>query len=486
LIRPSRPTFRTTRYSLAVFLLLLLSSACSFQHYQAKPIDLAAIQARLHSKDPANPEFQQFLLNNGYRPDQLPIKTWDLQALTYCAFFFHPSLDVARAQWRAAIVNEMRAGERPLPSVNAGTANSNQANNDISPHAYSLTIDVPLETADKRNIRIESAKRLSEAAKLEVAQIAWQLRQAVAQAYYDYQYNLAQINLASETLKRREEIVAIYQKRSDLGLLSNVELSAAKLLLQTQTAELDNLQQNNAQLLARLAQTLGLPIQQVTHMALASPEAANSPFTMSGEVTQKDALLNRLDIRIALERYAAAEAKLKLEIARQYPDIVISPGYAYEFGDKVWSLGLSSLLSLLNKNKAAIAEAEQLREVEAAQFEALQSKVISDVELAKVEYQQAQAFLTRQMSLQQQHQLNSERMQKRFAAGEIDRLELSLSKIEAIAANKNTLLAQYNLANAYNNLENTLQQPLDAKSRMDYEYISLGSSSSLKPDANAR
>jgi outer membrane protein TolC len=77
-------------------------------------------------------------------------------------------------------------------------------------------------------------------------------------------------------------------------------------------------------------------------------------------------------------------------------------------------------------------------------------------------------------------------MQKRFAAGEIDRLELSFSKIEAIAANKNTLLAQYNLANAYNNLENTLQQPLDAKSRMDYESISLGSSSSLKPGANAR
>jgi outer membrane protein, heavy metal efflux system len=477
LIRPCDFSTRTVRYSLATFSLLFIS-ACSFQQYQAKPIDVAAIQAKYQSKDPASPEFHQFLLNNGYTQDQLPIQAWDLQALTYCALYFHPSLDTAKAQWRAAIMNESRAAEQPLPGVNLNTSKSNQANQDINPYLYSLSFDIPIETGDKRNIRLENARHLSEAAKLEIAQTAWQLRQSVAQSYYDYQHNLRQIDLASEELKRREEIVAIYQKRAELGLISNVELSAAKLLSQSQATELDNLRLNKAALLARLAQNLGLPVQQLRHMTLAYPEAANHAFTSPDQDIQTDALLNRIDIRIALERYAAAESKVKLEIARQYPDISISPGYAYEFGDKVWSLGLNSLLSLLHKNKAAIAEAEQLREVEAAQFEALQSKVISDVELARVEYQQAQAFLSRQLSLQQAHQLNSDRMQKRFSAGEIDRLELSYTKLEAITADKNVLLARYQLANALNNLENALQQPLNAQSRLNYESLSLGKSPS--------
>ena len=65
----------------------------------------------------------------------------------------------------------------------------------------------------------------------------------------------------------------------------------------------------------------------------------NKPFIadMPAAALQTTALLNRLDIRIALEKYAAAESKLKLELAKQYPDLVISPGYAFEFGDNIWS-----------------------------------------------------------------------------------------------------------------------------------------------------
>ena len=473
MIQTAHSAGKPGRFNLAAVSAFFFLSACSFQHYQAKPIDLAVNQAKYQNKNPASPNFQQFLLNNGYAVEQLPIKSWDLTALTYCALYFHPSLDVARAQWRAAQVNETKAAERPLPGINASTANSNQANQDIQPYAYSLSIDIPIETADKRNIRIENARHLSEMAKLEIAQTAWQLRQALAQSLTDYQYNLQQIATATEELKRREEIVAMYQKRSELGLLSNVELSAAKLLVQTLTAELENLRQNNRLLLAKLAQNLGLPLQSVQQMAFDSPDAILSAPVVADEQVQVGALLNRLDIRIALQRYAAAESKLKLEIARQYPDLSISPGYAYEFGDKVWSLGLSSLLSMLNKNKAGIAEATQLREVEAAQFEALQNKVISDVELAQNEYLQAQTYLTRLLALDRQQQLNTVRMQKRFSAGEIDRLELSYIKLEDIAARKNTLLAQYKLATALNNLENIMQQPLDNRQFPNIESASM-------------
>jgi outer membrane protein TolC len=117
---------------------------------------------------------------------------------------------------------------------------------------------------------------------------------------------------------------------------------------------------------------------------------------------------------------------------------------------------------MLNKNKVAIAEATQLREVEAAQFEALQTKVISDANVAKAELLQAQQVLASQQQLQAQQQQNTQRLQHRLAIGEIDRLELAFAKLESIAAEKNVALASFKRNIAVNELENTLQQPLSA------------------------
>jgi outer membrane protein TolC len=373
---------------------------------------------------------------------------------------------VARAQWRTAEVSELAAAERPVPTANTNIAHSNQANEDIKPFAFGLSIDIPIETANKRDIRIENARHLSEAAKLEIAQTAWQLRYQLAQTLYEYQFSQQQIKLLSEEELRRKEIVAIYQKRVDLGVASNVELSTAKLQLQTTSTELLSKQQSKLVLLSKLASNLGLPLAKVEAMNLAAsvPDKSIPQNQTIPNDLQASALLNRLDIRIALLRYAAAESKLKLEIAKQYPDITISPGYAYEFGDRIWSLGISGLLTLLNKNKLGIAEAMQLREVEAAQFEALQTKVISEANVAKAELIQARQVVENEQKSLLQQQQNTQRMQRRFAIGEIDRLELAFAKLENIAAERNIAAADFQLNNALNQLENTLQRPLSSAS----------------------
>lgn len=446
----------------------IVIAACGFQQYVAKPIEPRAIAQRIDNKRPDDSQFHQFLINNGYSPEQLPIQQWGVDELIYCSLFFHPDLEVTRAQWRAAEAAGFVSAGKPKPTINAHIAKSNNANDDISPYALGLSIDIPIETANKRNLRIENAEHLSLAAKLKIAQTAWQLRNQVAQSLYEYQFNQQLIKLLAKEQAQRQAIVAIYQKRISLGESSNVELSTANLQLQTATTELNAKQQNQLVLLSRLANSLGLSINQLEKMPLA--EAINIESlasSMGNDQTarsdiQSRALLNRLDIRIALERYAAAEAKLKLEIAKQYPDIVISPGYAYEFGDKIWSLGLSSLLTLLNKNKLAIAEATQLREVEAAQFEALQSRVISEVNIANAKLAQARQMLENQRNIYLQQQQNTLRMERRLRAGEADRLESIYTKLEETVAEKNVALGQFQLASAINELENALQLPLIA------------------------
>ncbi|MDI1309578.1 MAG: TolC family protein [Methylotenera sp.] len=389
----------------------------------------------------------------------MPVRQWGLDELTYCALFFHPSLDVARAQWRATQASGARAAQRLAPTLNGNLAHSDDPDPSKKPFAFGLSIDIPIVTANKREIRIENAQHLSKAAKLKIAQIAWQLRNNIAQTLTEYAFNETQLHLLHIEELRHEEIVNIYQKRVSVGVASNIELSNAKLRLQTISSTVNSAQQTKLILLSKLASNIGVPLANVVTMSL-DIDQKRPEYNLTNTELQTTTLLNRLDIRIALERYAAAEAKLKLEIAGQYPDLVISPGAAYEFGDNIWSLGLSGLLSLLNKNKVAIAEATMLREVEAAQFEDLQTKVILEANIANAEVIQAKKALENQQRLLAQQQSNTQRMQRKFTAGDIDRLEMTYAQLEVINAEKNVALANFQLNKSLDQLENTLQKPL--------------------------
>lgn len=451
------------RKNTALICLSLTLGACGFQQYVAKPIYPEAITAKIENKSPDDKTFLQFLINNGYQPDQLPIQQWGIDELTFCALFFHPNLDVARAQWRAAAIAQETAAQKPLPTINTNFSDSNNANQDKKPYALGLSIDIPIETANKREIQIENASHLSQAAKLTVAQTAWQLRNEVAQSFNALQYNQLQTKLLLKEQTHYQQLVNIYQKRLQSGLASNVELSTVAIRLHAITAELTASQQNNLVLLSKLSGSLGLPLSRVNTMRLLQ-DSYLTPLDNLSQFQQKDitetALLNRLDMRIALEQYAVAETKLKLEIARQYPDIVISPGYAYEFGSNVWSLGLSGLLTLLNKNKLAIAEASQLREVEAAQVEALQNKVISEASTANAQLKQAEQILTQQKELYAKQQQHTQRIERQFLAGETDKPAIVSAQLEELAAEKNVVLAYFHLRTAISHMENVLQKPL--------------------------
>lgn len=434
-------------------------TGCSFQKYVAKPVEPAKYITKFEQKDPSSAEFYQYLLNNGFAADRLPIQEWGLDELTYCALFFHPSLDVARTQWRLAQTAETTAAKHAAPSINGNIAHSDDSDPTKKPFALGLSIDIPIETANKHDLRIENARHLSQAAKLEIAQSAWQLRNNIAQTLTEFHFNEDQLRLLTEEKLRRQEIANMYQKRVNAGATSNIELSNAKLQLQTISSTLNSAKQNKLILLSKLASNIGLPLTKVETLSLANDtkrRLSNIPNTD----LQTTALLNRIDIRIALEHYAAAETKLKLEIAKQYPDLVISPGAAYEFGNNIWSLGLSGLLTLLNKNKLGIAEATQLREVEAAQFEALQTKVILDANVTNAEVNQYKQGLDHQKILLAQQQSSTQRMQHKLTAGEIDRLELTYAKLEDISAEKNVALANYQLNKSLDQLENNLQRPL--------------------------
>jgi outer membrane protein TolC len=437
-------------------------SGCGFQSYLPKPIEPAKIANKLAQRSVSDADFQTFLAAQEYPKNQLPIALWGENELSLSALFFHPDLNTARAKWRAAQAAQMTAAQRPEFGINGSAENHSQSANK-SPWTYQLGIDIPILTAGKREARIAQAAGLTEAARIEIAQAAWQVHSRVAKSLLEYQYAIAQSAILKNEVTLRTSIADMLVKRLEAGMASNIEVSNARIALQKSEQAYTAATGRIESLGAALANDAGFSLSKFQPLSI-KPFAQSAPTQSapnSIDDLQYEALLNRLDIRASLARYEAAEAKLRLEIAKQYPDLTLSPSKTLDQGDKIWSLGFSSLLSLINKNRGLIAEATNLREVQIAQFEALQAKVIGDLDQAKASYLAAIASSTKAQALLANQQKRTEQTERQFNAGFADRLAFTSTQLENIIATQSVLNTAYLSQFAKLNLEDVLQRPLD-------------------------
>lgn len=448
---------------LLAFVLLAsgLVAGCGFQTYSPRPIDPTQSAARYQAHDVNSAEFSDYLISQGYTKDQIPIKEWGLRELTLSAFFFHPQLDIARAQWRAAEAEKITAGQRLNPGINGSAEHHSQHSGGISPWTYGIGLSIPIETGGKRQARIDRAESLSEATRIEIGNSAWQVRSNVRNNLIALQAANKQVELLQHEVALRSDIAAMLDARLTAGLISNIELSNVRLQLQKAQQVMAAEQGHIPELRAVLAASAGLPLPSLDKIILKDKNFEPiSAAELPNETIQREALLNRLDVRASLARYAAAEAKLKLEITKQYPDITLSPAYSFDQGDNRWSLGLSMLLALLDKNQGLIAEARALREVEAAQFDALQVKVITEMEQSQTRYRAALEQLQKAQNLQTSEQAKVAQTQRQFNTGFADRLELVGAQLEALGSKQNVFDVELKVQHALAALEDAMQRPL--------------------------
>lgn len=462
-----------TLKNLVIFIILPpLVLACATEKYVAKPINPQQSSAKIFAKDPLSADFKTYLIKQGYKETELPFASWDLNELTSSALFHHPKLDIAKAQLALANAQLETAGQKQNPTLNGSLARSNQANGDIRPWAYGLNVEIPIETAGKREIRIEEVQHLREVARIDAADIAWQLRSQIAKDLLRYHENMAHQALLQLEVSQYGEIINMLEKRVAVGVLSNTEVIANKLLLQAKKDTLAKQQAKSQAIIASLAADAGLSLEKFNQIPMRSLDTeaalAKQAQTLTPEAfksLQEKALLNRLDIRRSLEKYAVTEAKIKLEVAKQTPDISITPGFIFDFGDKIWSLGFSSLLNLLNTNKlntsqTLIVEATQLREIEGAQFEVLQAKIMGDLSIASAHFFAAQQNLARAKQQHVAQQVYMQKLNKQFAAGALDRLTLSQAALLAQLADVQLHYNQFEVLTAASEIEDVMQHPI--------------------------
>ena len=441
-----------------VFFGTWLLAGCATRPYRPAPIVPTESASRLESRNLGDPSLQAFLEQKlGHPVAPWPPKTWDLGMLSLAALHFDPRLETARARVAEAQAAVVTAGARPNPSLSVAPGIP-------SPYLFNLEFAVPIETAGKRGHRIEFARNLEDAARFDLADSAWKVRSGVRIALLNYLLASRSLDVLHSEEQVRQEQADILDERFSVGEIPRPEVDLARIELSRTHLAISTTEGELAEAKAALAASIGIPVAGLQELTFSWSDLDSPPSTESlspGQI-QREAVLNRLDVRRSLAQYAAAEADLQLEISKQYPDVQIGPGYTYEEKNHFFTLGFSTTLPLFNRNQGPIAEAEARRKEAAAAFLEKQAQVIAEGERALALYDAAQRELAEaDKSLHKLQDAQLQMMRQAVQVGEEDRLALNGVRIESSVVTRTRLDALARAQRALGELEDAVQRPLD-------------------------
>ncbi len=432
----------------------LLTTSCV--EFKALPLSPGATHATFAGRSLDDPGLRRYL------SAQRAGGTWTVDKLALAATYFQGDVAVARAQAAEAAAGITTAGQRPNP-VLSFSPGYNSSSSGISPWIISPSFDVPIETAGKRGQRLAQARAEAEAAQLRVAAASWLARTKVREA-------MLKLHAGNETAALLEAEIALHQDaltkldaQVKAGEAPAFELTQARLSLNRAQLALHDAGKQSATSLAQLATEIGVPAAAVGGVKL-DFSAFNSLPSVPDAAARRIALMHRSDLLAALADYHAAEAALRLEVAKQYPDVHLGPGYEFDQGDNKWHLGFSMELPILNQNQGPIQQADAKRKTAAAKFEANQAAVFGDIQVALAAYHAAQAKLATAGHLAEEASHASETTRRMVEAGELGQPDLLRRRIEASASTLSQLEARLQAQEARGQLEAALQLPLTNKS----------------------
>ena len=429
---------------------------CAAQRYTPVPIVASTTASQLESRSLTDTDLRSFEERTLGQPvPSWPPKNWDLQMISLAALYFNPALDLARARLATAEGAVVTASARPNPTFDLVPG---------VPTPYLLTQDFlfVVETAGKRGRRVQIAKDLDQAARFDLADTAWTIVMSTRLALLNYLVAARNLELLNSEHRVREDQVAILERILSVGEITRLDVDLARIELSKTQVASRTAEGQVADAKAALAAAIGIPVAGLEGAQFSWPEMEAPPpaESLSADRVQRDAVLNRMDIRRSLAQYAAAEAAVQSEVAKQYPNFNIGPGYTYEERHSFFTVGFSTSPPLFNRNQGPIAEAEGRREEAAAAFLQTQTQVIARSERALGVYTAALKEVAETQSLHQLQQTQMQTVQRTIGAGADNRLSLDGLQIQLSILERARLDAVARAQHALGDLEDAVQRPL--------------------------
>lgn len=383
---------------------------------------------------------------------------WSVDRLALVAAYFHPDVALARAEADEVAAAIKTAEMRPNPVFTFAPQFAANRVNTISPWFISPSVTLPFETAGKRSRRTEQALAAAEAARWRVSNRAWTARSRVRAAMLELHGARENIRLLETEQGLHDEAIRKLTAQMEAGDVSPFELTQARLALNRTRLALQDARRNSATGEARLASAVGIPLSAIRGVPLDFSSFHRLP-EVGASASGKRALTQRADLLALLAEYSAAESGLQLEVARQYPDIQMRPGYDFNQGQNRWQLGLSFELPI-NRNRGPIAQAEAGRVTAEKRFLSQQASVQGELDLAFAAYQASRAKALTAAQLAKEASSAEDTTKRMVEVGEVSALELTRRQIETSAANVALLAANLEAQTAAGVLEDAMQATL--------------------------
>jgi len=454
------------RCGASLALALAALSGCATQRTPPPQIEPAASAHALEARRLDDPRLLRFVaaarsLEEG-KGEPGRAGSWGLDELSLAALYYHPDLDLARARLAAARADAALAARGPNPS--AGLSLGYNATTAVpSPWTVGLMVDFILESFGRREARTAQAAHLADAARDDLESATWKVRAGVRDALLAMWAAGRRLALAQRQLGRRAELADLVERRFAAGAASALDVSRERIARDRARLELADAERLRSAARARLAQAVGVPLRALEGLKI-SLAAFDAPVPVAPEVStgalRERALTRRADVRAMLDDYLAAQSALRLQVARRWPDLHLGPGYTYDQGDNKFSLELGAELPRPGRSEDRIASAEARRAEAAARFEALQARILGEIDAAAAGYRAAAGARAGARALAAQAERRVAGMRRAFDAGQVGRPALVAAGIELGAARRAALDARAAEDREVASLEDALQTPL--------------------------
>lgn len=416
-------------------------------HYQPAPVQPARFPA----------EFDGRRLE---APATLP---WTQAELLSAAIERAPSVAEAAAAYHSARA-AAKAARVPLNATLNLTAEYAKHAGGTSPWLFGFTSDIPLDVGTRRSSRVATADLAALQALYDYGEAVWSVRMAIRKAVIDRTYAEQQVALAQSLLEIRRDRSAKLALRLRAGEDARPTALIAQVELATAERRLEDAKARQVQAGVALAKALGVAPPAVASLDI-SPVGAAPDVPRATDVAEwrMQAALSRRDVLRAVAGYDQAEAALRLQVAKQFPEVHVGPSYTWERGVTKLPFTLSLVLPPYDLNRAAIAEAEARRSQAGRTLESVQAGALGAVDQADAALSAALSSL--QLARSQDlplAQRTRDSAQRSLAAGEIDKVDADAAQGAALEAELNALEAARLAWTAQADLEDALRRPFDS------------------------
>jgi CRISPR system Cascade subunit CasA len=394
-------------------------------------------------------------------PDSAPSDAgWDIVRLYAAALRSNPHVVETRAVWESAAAAARSSQTAPVGTVTLLTEYSDEADG-TSPWLLGFSSDLSIDAGARRDARVSAANATSVVARYDYIDACWAIRMSLRRALTERAFVQRESALLEELTALRNRQVDANVRRIDSGEGDRMELARARSQLAVDRHRLDDARARGVAASHSLAAAVGVPaaaLQTVEVIDVAVPREAPD---LDVRALRDAALLARADVSKAVVGYGDAEVALRAEVAKQYPEIRLGPGYIWERGVTKLPFDLSLVLPPLDRNRGAIATAESHRVEAGLRLERVQAEAYAAIDGAAADWATSRAVLESVRGREvPAAQAIATQADDALRVGAIDRIEWAQARSGLLEASLNELTAAHRVEDALLALEDALRRPV--------------------------